>query len=84
MRLKFLKELQKIAMEKHIQIAQHEILTTVYNSTVAGDIDFSSENELTVEQIAKQFEQKLSERKLEELSEHRRLWGRIGMMFRFL
>ena len=75
MRLKFLKELQKIAMEKHIQIAQHEILTTVYNSTVAGDIDFSSENELTVEQIAKQFEQKLSERKLEEIIRAQALVG---------
>lgn len=75
LRLKFLKELQKIAMEKHIQIAQHEILTTVYNSTVAGDIDFSSENELTVEQIAKQFEQKLSERKLEEIIRAQALVG---------
>lgn len=75
LRLKFLKELQKIAMEKHIQIAQHEILTTVYNSTVAGDIDFSFDKELTVEEIAAQFEQKLNERKLEEIIRAQALVG---------
>ena len=29
LRLKFLKEIQKIAMGKHLQIAENEILTTV-------------------------------------------------------
>lgn len=67
LRLKFLKELQKIAMEKHLQIAEHEILTTYYNSTVAGDVDFSSNEDLSVEEIAGMFEQKLNERKLEEI-----------------
>ncbi len=75
LRLKFLKEIQKIAMEKHIQIAENEILTTVYNSTVSGDIDFCSKNEFSVEEIAKQFEQKLAERKLEEIIRAQSLVG---------
>ena len=75
LRLKFLKEIQKIAMEKHIQIAENEILTTVYNSTVSGDIDFCSKNEFSVEEIAKQFEQKLEERKLEEIIRAQSLVG---------
>ena len=75
LRLKFLKGIQKIAMEKHIQIAENEILTTVYNSTVSGDIDFCSKNEFSVEEIAKQFEQKLAERKLEEIIRAQSLVG---------
>ena len=47
-----IKEIQKIAMEKHLQIAQKEILTTFYNSTVTSEIDFSIENIPTVEDIA--------------------------------
>ena len=75
LRIKFLKELQKIAMEKHIQIAQNEILTTVYNSSVVGDVDFSQENELSVEQIAEAFEEKLKERELEEIIRAQSLVG---------
>ena len=75
LRLKFLKELQKIAMEKHLQIAEHEILTTYYNSTVAGDVDFSSNEDLSVEEIAQMFEQKLNERKLEEIIRAQSLVG---------
>lgn len=75
LRLKFLKELQKIAMEKHLQIASNETLTTVYNSTVAGDIDFCSAYDLTVEEIAQKFEEKLNERKLEEIIRAQSLVG---------
>ena len=75
LRLKFLKELQKIAMEKHLQIAEHEILTTYYNSTAAGDVDFSSNEDLSVEEIARMFEQKLNERKLEEIIRAQSLVG---------
>ncbi len=75
LRLKFLKELQKIAMEKHLQIAEHEILTTYYNSTAAGDVDFSSNEDLSVEEIAQMFEQKLNERKLEEIIRAQSLVG---------
>lgn len=75
LRLKFLKELQKIAMEKHLQIASNETLTTVYNSTVAGDIEFCSADDLTVEDIAQKFEEKLNERKLEEIIRAQSLVG---------
>lgn len=75
LRLKFLKELQKIAMEKHLQIAEHEILTTFYNSTVTGDVDFCSQEEFSVEEISKQFEAKLEEKKLEEIIRGQALVG---------
>ncbi len=75
LRLKFLKEIQKIAMEKHLQIAQKEILTTFYNSTVTSEIDFSIENIPTVEDIAQMFNQKLEERKLEEIIRAQSLVG---------
>ncbi len=75
LRLKFLKEIQKIAMEKHLQIAPKEILTTFYNSTVTSEIDFSIENIPTVEDIAQMFNQKLEERKLEEIIRAQSLVG---------
>ena len=74
-RLKFLKEIQKLAMGKHLQIAENELLTLLYNSTVTGDIDFSTENTLTVEEISQQFEKKLNERKLEEIIRAQSLVG---------
>ena len=75
LRLKFLKEIQKIAMEKHMQIAEHEVLTTTYNSTVTGDMDFSKTGDISVESIAKCFEEKLKERKLEEIIRAQSLVG---------
>lgn len=75
LRLKFLQELQKIAMEKHFQIANNETLTTVYNSTVCSDVDFCTVKDLTVEGIAKDFEQKLNERKIEEIIRAQSLIG---------
>lgn len=75
LRLKFLKELQKTAMEKHLQIASDETLTTVYNSTVTGDTDFCSAADLTTEEIAQKFEEKLKERKLEEIIRAQSLVG---------
>ena len=74
LRLKFLKELQKIAMEKHLQIAENETLTNVYNSTVTGDIDFLQQD-LTVEEIAQIFEKKIEERKIEEIIRAQSLVG---------
>lgn len=75
LRIKFLKEIQKIAMEKHIQIAENEILTTIYNSTVVDDITFDEKNNPTIEQIAKAFEEKLQERKTEEIIRAQSLVG---------
>ena len=75
LRLKFLKELQKIAMEKHLQIAENETLTTVYNSTVVDDVDFCLQNDFSTEEIAQKFAQKLEERKLEEIIRAQSLVG---------
>lgn len=75
LRLKFLIELQKIAMEKHLQIAQDEILTTFYNSTVLGDVDFSILDKIDVNVIAEKFEEKLVERRLEEIIRGQALVG---------
>ena len=75
LRLKFLQELQKIAMEKHLQIANNETLTTIYNSTVCDDIDFSLTKDLTIENIAQSYEKKLQERKLEEIIRAQSLVG---------
>lgn len=75
LRLKFLKEIQKIAMEKHLQIADNEILTTLYNSTVIKDADFSNDFEFEIEKIAEQFEQKLQERMPEEIIRAQALVG---------
>ena len=75
LRLKFLNELQKIAMEKHLQIAHQEVLTTVYNSTAVGDIDFSFDSLMSVEEIAERFYQKTEERKPEEIIRAQALVG---------
>lgn len=75
LRLKFLKEIQKIAMEKHIQIAENEILTTVYNSTVAGDRTFDCESDFSIERIAQCFEEKIAERQTEEIIRAQALVG---------
>lgn len=75
LRLKFLNELQKIAMEKHLQIAPNELLTTVYNSTAVGDMDFSLDNVPPVEDIAAKFSQQLEQRQLEEIIRAQALVG---------
>lgn len=75
LRLKFLNELQKIAMEKHLQIAPNELLTTVYNSTALGDMDFSFDNVPPVEDIASKFSQQLEQRQLEEIIRAQSLVG---------
>ena len=75
LRLKFLKELQKIAMEKHLQIANNEILTTFYNSTVIGDTGFGAEDCVTIDEIASEFETKLKERRQEEIIRAQALVG---------
>lgn len=75
LRLKFLNELQKIAMEKHLQIAPNELLTTVYNSTAVGDMDFSLDNVPPVEDIAAKFSEQLEQRQLEEIIRAQALVG---------
>ena len=62
-------------MEKHLQIASTEILTTFYNSTVLGDIDFSQQSDFNPEDIAQKFEEKLKERQIEEIIRAQSLVG---------
>ena len=62
-------------MEKHLQIAENETLTTVYNSTVVDDVDFCLQNDFSTEEIAQKFVQKLEERKLEEIIRAQSLVG---------
>lgn len=62
LRKKFLKEIEKIAKEKHLAISQEEKLTIEY------DCNFLEEEETEVEDILKKFKEKLEERKREEIA----------------
>ena len=75
LRLKFLNELQKIAIEKHFQIAADEYFSILYNSTVSGDINFAAEQNITIENIVQDFQKKLEERKTEEIIRAQALVG---------
>ncbi len=75
LRLKFLNELQKIAIEKHFQIASDEYFSMLYISTVLGDINFEDTLNITVEKIAELFESRLEERKPEEIIRAQALVG---------
>lgn len=66
-RISFLHELQKTAKIKHQQIAQNEILSMIYNSSVIGDVNTDEKIELNVESILKNYKTKLEEKKLEEV-----------------
>ena len=67
LRLKFLKELIKLAQVKHAEIAENEILTMFYNSKVLGDFDIINDNLPEIEEISQLFEAKLKERQTEEI-----------------
>lgn len=75
LRIKFLRELQKIAVEKHFQIATEEYFSMVYNSTVLEDVTLEKEPDISIEKIAETFEKKLEERKLEEIIRAQSLVG---------
>lgn len=75
LRIKFLRELQKIAVEKHFQIAPEEYFSMVYNSTVLEDVTLEKEPDISIEKIAETFEKKLEERKLEEIIRAQSLVG---------
>ncbi len=66
-RINFLHEIQKIAQLKHKEISTGEILSTVYNSCIIGDVytgeKFTKNNEF----ILKNFKEKLEEKKQEEI-----------------
>lgn len=75
LRIKFLRELQKIAVGKHFQIAPEEYFSMVYNSTVLEDVTLEKEPDISIEKIAETFEKKLEERKLEEIIRAQSLVG---------
>ncbi len=74
-RLNYLKEIQKIATEKHSQISKEENLTLIYNSSIMGDLDLYNENNLTSEKIAEEFSKKLNEKKTEEIIRSQAILG---------
>ena len=75
LRLKFLAELQKIAQLKHTLIANNESLSIEYNSSVLGDLSVGSDIKYSVEDIAKHFQEKLLQRREEELIRSQSLVG---------
>lgn len=75
LRLKFLKELLKLAQIKHKEIAENEILTMIYNSKVLDDFDVLKDDIIEVEEISKIFETKLQTRKTEEIIRGQALVG---------
>lgn len=70
LRKKFLKEIEKIAQEKHSTISGHEKLTIKY------ECNFLVEKEdLEIEEISQKFQQKLQERKKDEMQRGQALVG---------
>lgn len=68
LRKKFLKEIEKIAQEKHSTISGNEKLTIKYECSFIGD-------EEEVDAISEKFKQKLEERKKEEIQRGQALVG---------
>ncbi len=66
-RLSFLHEIEKIAKIKHKQIADNENLAMIYNSTIIGDIKSEEKVIYNSENILKNFQSKLEEKKQEEI-----------------
>ena len=66
-RLNFLHELQKIAVEKHKQISNTENLSVFYNSSIIGDINCGDKFQFNNEYILENFKRKLEEKKPEEI-----------------
>ncbi len=66
-RLNFLYELQKIAVDKHKQISNSEDLSVYYNSSIIGDINCKEKFLYNNEYILENFKQRLEEKKPEEI-----------------
>lgn len=66
-RINFLHEIQKIAQLKHNEISKEEFLTINYNSSVIDDYCADKKFENSNEFILKRFQEKLQEKKLEEI-----------------
>lgn len=67
LRLKYLKEIIKVAREKHSKISNQETLSLVYNSSVTGDFDAENGEIITSEEISNLFLEKLNEKEQEEI-----------------
>lgn len=68
LRLKFLKEIEKLAREKHLKISANEDLTIKYDNNFLQD-------EEEIEQILQRFKQELETRKQEEIRRYQALVG---------
>jgi len=69
LRKKFLKEIEKIAQEKHSTICENEKVTIKYDNS------FLNKENIEVEDISEKFKQKLKERKKEEIIRGQSLVG---------
>lgn len=69
LRKKFLKEIEKIAQEKHSTICKNEKLIIKYDNS------FLEEKDIEIEEISGKFKQKLEERKKEEIIRTQALVG---------
>lgn len=67
LRIKYLKEIQRIANEKHSSIAKGENLVINYNSAVTGQFDCEKDETIPVEKIADNFKRLLAEKRNEEI-----------------
>lgn len=75
LRLKFLKELQKIADIKHNEISQKEHLAIVYNSSIVKDFDCDMSKLYLIDDIAQYFRENINKRYEEELIRAQSLVG---------
>lgn len=75
LRLKFLKELLSLAQVKHLEIADKECLTMIYDSKVLDDFDIYNDEIPETETISKLFETRLAQRKQEEIIRAQALVG---------
>lgn len=74
LRKKFLKEMEKIAQEKHSTISGHEKLTIKYECNFLVEKD-AKNVDLEIEDISLKFQQKLFERKKDEIQRGQSLVG---------
>ena len=74
LRLKFLKEIEEFAINTHKQIAENENLKFSYLSKIQSDEDYLTQ-EFSINKIAEDFENKLIERKDEEIIRAQTLVG---------
>ncbi len=67
LRIKFLKELLKLAKTKHRQIAKDEELNYIYNSSVLDNVNIELDAESRIQDILEKFRKKLDEKLKEEI-----------------